>query len=192
FLVVIPVLLPWSLAIDILIYSIAALAFGLLLGQAGMLSFGQAAFFAIGAYAAGYFVKEFQFSLIPALVMASALGALAAAGVALLTARLKDVYFILMTLAFAQMVYFIVMTWRTATGGPPGRSGCARPLLSSGFGEIPLDSPLAFYLFAAAMLALVFILYALLVLSPVGLVLRGIKDNADRLEAIGYPVWRYK
>jgi branched-chain amino acid transport system permease protein len=192
FLVAIPMLLPWSLAVDILIYSIAALAFGLLLGQAGMLSFGQAAFFAIGAYAAGYCVKEFQFSLIPALLVASALGALAAAGVAMLTARLKDVYFILMTLAFAQMVYFIVMTWRSVTGGPSGLSGFDRPLISFGFATIPLGTPLAFYLFAAVVLGLVFIVYYLLVLSPVGLVLRGIKDNADRLEAIGYPVWRYK
>lgn len=192
FLVVIPMLLPWSLAIDILIYSIAALAFGLLLGQAGMLSFGQAAFFAIGAYGAGFCAREFGLSLIPALLVASALGALAAAGVALLTARLRDVYFILMTLAFAQMIYFIVMTWRTVTGGPSGLTGFPRPVLSFGVFEVALDSPGAFYLFAAVVLGLVFVLYYLLVLSPVGLVLRGIKDNADRLEAIGYPVWRYK
>ncbi len=192
FLVLIPIFLPMSLAVDILIYSIAALAFGLLLGHAGMLSFGQSAFFALGAYAAGYCLKEFQLTAIPALVVAALVGAVAAAAVAMLTARLKDVYFILMTLAFAQLIYFVAMTWRTVTGGPSGLSGFARPVLSFGFLDIALDSSTSFYLFAAAVLVVVFGLFYGLVLSPVGLVLRGIKDNADRLEAVGYPVWRYR
>jgi len=188
FLVLIPIFLPMSLAVDILIYSIAALAFGLLLGHAGMLSFGQSAFFALGAYAAGYCLKEFQLTAIPALVVAALVGAVAAAAVAMLTARLKDVYFILMTLAFAQLIYFVAMTWRTVTGGPSGLSGFARPVLSFGFLDIALDSSTSFYLFAAAVLVVVFGLFYGLVLSPVGLVL----DNADRLEAVGYPVWRYR
>ncbi len=192
FLVLIPIFLPMSLAVDILIYSIAALAFGLLLGHAGMLSFGQSAFFALGAYAAGYCLKEFQLTAIPALVVAALVGAVAAAAVAMLTARLKDVYFILMTLAFAQLIYFVAMTWRTVTGGPSGLSGFARPVLSFGFLDIALVSSTSFYLFAAAVLVVVFGLFYGLVLSPVGLVLRGIKDNADRLEAVGYPVWRYR
>lgn len=192
FLVLIPVFLPWSLAVDILIYSIAALAFGLLLGQAGMLSFGQSAFFALGAYAAGWCLREFQISAIPALIVAALVGAAAAATVALLTARLRDVYFILMTLAFAQMIYFLAMTWRTVTGGPSGLSGFARPVLSFGVLDVRLDTPMSFYIFTAAVLVVVFILFYTLVLSPVGLVLRGIKDNADRLEAVGYPVWRYR
>lgn len=192
FLVLIPMFLPMSLAIDILIYSIAALAFGLLLGQAGMLSFGQSAFFAIGAYAAGYCLREFQLSAIPVLVAAAVIGAVGAAAVAMLTARLKDVYFVLMTLAFAQLVYFVAMTWRTVTGGPSGLSGFSRPVLSFGFLDIALDSATSFYFFAAAVLVLVFAVFYALVLSPVGLVLRGIKDNADRLEAVGYPVWRYR
>jgi branched-chain amino acid transport system permease protein len=192
FLVLIPFLLPMSIAIDIVIYSIAALAFGLLLGQAGMLSFGQSAFFALGAYAAGYFLKEFQLTAIPALLVAALVGAVGAAAVALLTARLKDVYFILMTLAFAQLIYFVAMTWRSVTGGPSGLTGFPRPVLSFGVAEIALDTSMSFYLFAAAVLVVVFCLFYALVLSPVGLVLRGIKDNADRLEAVGYPVWSYR
>lgn len=192
FVLLIPALLPLSIAIDILIYSIAALAFGLLLGQAGMLSFGQSAFFALGAYAAGYGIAEFQLTAIPALFLAALIGAGAAAIVALLTARLKDVYFILMTLAFAQLVYFTAMTWRSVTGGPSGLSGFSRPVLSFGFFDIPLDSAMRFYIFVAVVLVMVFVLFYGLVLSPVGLVLRGIKDNADRLEAVGYPVWSYR
>jgi branched-chain amino acid transport system permease protein len=157
-----------------------------------MLSFGQSAFFALGAYAAGYFLKEFQLTAIPALLVAALVGAVGAAAVALLTARLKDVYFILMTLAFAQLIYFVAMTWRSVTGGPSGLTGFPRPVLSFGVAEIALDTSMSFYLFAAAVLVVVFCLFYALVLSPVGLVLRGIKDNADRLEAVGYPVWSYR
>ena len=192
FVLILPWVLPMSLAIDILIYSIAALAFSLMLGHAGMLSFGQSAFFALGAYSAGYILKVSALSAIPVLVIAAVVGALGALVVAFLTARLKDVYFILMTLAFAQLTYFVAMSWRSVTGGPSGLTGFTRPSLSFGFFSIPLDSRLALYIFTAVVLLLVFAFFYALILSPVGLALRGMKDNAERLQAVGYPVSRYR
>jgi len=192
FLVLIPLVLPMALAIDIVIYSIATLSFSLMLGQAGMLSFGQTAFFALGAYTAGYLAKQYGVTAVPALVAAVIMGGMAAALVAVLTARLRDVYFVLMTLAFAQFVYFIAITWRTVTGGPSGLTGIPRPLLSLGLTQIDLTSSTSYYVFAAVVLLLVFVFFYSILLSPVGLVLRGIKDNADRLEAVGYPVWQYR
>lgn len=190
--VLIPLVLPMALAIDIVIYSIAALAFSLMLGQAGMLSFGQAAFFALGAYTAGYLLKQYEVTAIPALVAALIMGGAGAALVAVLTARLRNVYFVLMTLAFAQLVYFIGITWRTVTGGPSGLTGIPRPPLNLGLAQIDLTSSTSFYVFAAVVLLLVFACFYSILLSPVGLILRGIKDNPDRLEAVGYPVWQYR
>jgi branched-chain amino acid transport system permease protein len=191
-LIVIPLVLPMALAIDIVIYSIAALAFSLMLGQAGMLSFGQAAFFALGAYTAGYLLKQYGVTAVPALVAAAVMGGAGAALVAVLTGRLRDVYFVLMTLAFAQLVYFLAITWRTVTGGPSGLTGIPRPTLSLGLTQVDLTSSTSFYVFASVVLLLVFICFYSILLSPVGLILRGIKDNPDRLEAIGYSVWQYR
>jgi branched-chain amino acid transport system permease protein len=191
-LIVIPMILPMALAIDIVIYSIAALAFSLMLGQAGMLSFGQAAFFALGAYTSGYLLKQYEVTAIPALVAAAVIGGAGAALVAVLTARLRDVYFVLMTLAFAQLVYFIAITWRTVTGGPSGLTGISRPPLNLVITQFDLASSTSFYAFASVVLLLVFVCFYSIILSPVGLVLRGIKDNGDRVEAVGYSVWQYR
>ncbi len=192
FVLVLPFAVPASLAIDMLNYAIAALAFSLMLGHAGMLSFGQSAFLAIGAYATGYLLKETTLSAIPLLLVAALAGALSAMLVAFLTARLKDVYFILMTLAFAQLVYFVAMSWRSVTGGPSGLTGFERPLLSLGFMDIALGSSTRLYVFSACVLLLIFGLFLALVRSPLGLALRGMKDNAERLQAVGYPVARYR
>jgi len=191
-LVALPFLLPMALAIDIVIIAVAAVAFGLMLGQAGMLSFGQSAFFGLGGYAAGLCVKTFDSSLIPALLAGAIAGGLGAAVVAFLTARLKDVYFILMTLAFAQLVYFVALTWRVLTGGPSGLSGFSRPMLNLGLTQVSLASSNMFYLFAAAVLLSIVLVLLIILRSPLGLALRGMKDNHDRLEAIGYSVWRYR
>lgn len=190
--VCLPLAVSWSMATVICIMAIAASAFGLMLGQAGMMSFGQSAFFAIGAYAAGYAIKSWGFSLIPTLLFGTVMGGLAALFVGLLTARLKDVYFILMTLAFAQLVYFTALTWRSVTGGPSGLSGFDRPELSLGVAAMPLTSPAALYMLVAALLVAVFVFRMVLMVSPLGMSLRAMKDNPDRLKAIGHAVWAYR
>lgn len=192
FLAGLPVVLPMSLAIDIVILAVAAVAFNLMLGYAGMLSFGQAAFFALGGYTAGYLLKYSDVSMLPALAAAILTGGLGAVVVGFLTARLRDVYFILMTLAFAQLVYFIALSWRDVTGGPSGLSGFDRPSLDLLVVEIPLASQAAFYIFACVIFVLVFAVFYAIIRSPIGLALRALKENQDRLEAVGYPVSRYK
>lgn len=190
--VCLPLVMSWSMATVICIMAIAASAFGLMLGQAGMMSFGQSAFFAIGAYAAGFAVKSWGVSLIPMLFFGTIMGGLAALLVGLLTARLKDVYFILMTLAFAQLVYFTALTWRDVTGGPSGLSGFDRPELSLGIAAMPLTSPAALYVLVAVLLIAVFAFRIALMISPLGLTLSAMKDNPDRLKAIGHAVWAYR
>jgi len=192
FLAALPLVLPMSLAIDIVILAVAAIAFNLMLGYAGMLSFGQAAFFALGGYTAGYLLKHLDVSIVPALAAAILAGGLGALVVGFLTARLRDVYFILMTLAFAQLVYFVALSWRDVTGGPSGLSGFDRPALDLVLIEIPLATQTAFYVFACVIFALVFAVFYAIISSPIGLALRALKENQDRLEAVGYPVSRYK
>lgn len=187
-----PMALSWPMSTVICTMAIAASAFGLMLGQAGMMSFGQSAFFAIGAYAAGYAIKSWEVTLIPALLFGALLGGLAATLVGLLTARLKDVYFILMTLAFAQLVYFTALTWRGVTGGPSGLSGFDRPALDIGVASTPIASPLTLYVLVASLLVAVFSFRMILMRAPFGLSLKAMKDNPDRLRAIGHPVWAYR
>lgn len=192
FVGLLPLALSWSLSTIICIMAIAASAFGLMLGQAGMMSFGQSAFFAIGAYAAGYAIKTWSLTLVPAVLFGAILGGAAAVIVGLLTARLKDVYFILMTLAFAQLVYFTALTWRDVTGGPSGLSGFDRPELSVGVASLSVTSPASLYLLVAGLLVLVFAFRMALMHSPLGLSLSAMKDNPDRLKAIGHAVWAYR
>ncbi|MGH6947643.1 MAG: branched-chain amino acid ABC transporter permease, partial [Kiloniellales bacterium] len=192
FLAALPVLLPMPLAIDIVILAVAAVAFNLMLGYAGMLSFGQAAFLALGGYTAGYLLKHVGLSALPVLAAGTLAGTLGALATGVLTARLRDVYFILMTLAVAQLVYFIALSWRDVTGGPSGLSGFDRPALDLLVMEISLASPVIFYVFACSVFLIVFGVFYAIVRSPVGLTLRAIKENQDRLEAVGYPVGHYK
>jgi branched-chain amino acid transport system permease protein len=192
FLAGLPVLLPMALAIDIVILAVAAVAFNLMLGYAGMLSFGQAAFFALGGYTAGYLLKHVGLSALPVLAAGTLAGALGAFAVGLLTTRLRDVYFILMTLAVAQLVYFVALSWRDVTGGPSGLSGFERPTLDLLVVELSLASRIGFYVFASIVFLVVFAVFYAIIRSPVGLVLRAVKENQDRLEAVGYPVGHYK
>lgn len=187
-----PFVLSLSLAVDIVILAIAATAFNLLLGYTGLLSFGQAAFFALGGYASGNAMLHLGASALPSLAVAAAAGGLGAAVVGLLTMRLRNVYFILMTLAFAQLVYYLALSWRTVTGGSSGLRGFDRPDLVLGPLRLALDSGPAMYVFTSAVFLLCLGLTYRLTTSPVGLALRGVRENQERLEAIGYAVGRLK
>lgn len=187
-----PLILSMSLAIDIVILAIAATAFNLMLGYTGLLSFGQAAFFAIGGYTAGNALLHLGLSAIPVLALAATAGALGSAIVGVLTLRLRNVYFILMTLAFSQLVYFVALSWRSGTGGASGLRGFPRPEINLGFVSIQLETSLAVYVFSVVVFLLCLAISYRVIVSPLGIVLRGIRDNQERVEAIGYPVGLYK
>jgi branched-chain amino acid transport system permease protein len=177
-----------SLATRVLIYALAASSLNLVLGYGGMVSFGHAAFIGAGAYVSGVLLAEGVSSAWinwPAAVLASAILA-AAIGAASL--RTRGVYFIMITLAFAQMMYYLVNSVK-AYGGDEGLTLPARARL--GFG-IPADNEIAFYYVALALLA--GFLYALHRLSQArfGRALVGIRENEGRMEAIGFPVLRYQ
>jgi branched-chain amino acid transport system permease protein len=176
------------LAADILAWALFAAAFDIMLGYTGMLSFGHAAFFGAGAYTAGLLALG---SGLPYPLNALA-GALAAGLIALplmsLAIRRKGIYFSMITLAFAQMVFYVVNEWRSLTGGENGVQGIPRHT-ALGF---DLMSSTAFYYAALPLVILGLLLCWRTVRSPFGRVLLAIRENELRTETLGYPVTRYK
>jgi len=176
-----------SFASRIFVYALAATSLNLALGYGGMISFGHAAFVGTGAYVSSIFIAEGVTSAWigwPAAVAGSALAALVIGAVSL---RTRGVYFIMITLAFAQIVYFLVNSMK-AYGGDEGLSLPAR---ATGLG-FDLGSDVAFYYIALALLAAG--VYALhrLARSRFGRAVQAIRENEARAEAIGFPVYRYK
>ena len=172
----------------ILIFAIAALSLDLILGYGGLVSFGHAAYLGIGAYAVGilahYGVASGPLHFAVA-VAASALVALAIGAVSL---RTSGIYFIMITLAFTQMIYFLGVSLNVY-GGDDGMNITAH----SDFGSLlDLDNASALYYLTLALLLLFYLLSARLVGSRFGMAVRGIKSNERRMRAIGFPTYRYK
>ncbi len=171
-----------------LCYAIFACAFNLLLGYTGLLSFGHAAYLGAAAYFTGYLVRSAGFS--PELgVLAGTLGAgLIGLLVGLIAIRRQGIYFAMITLAMAQMVYFV---WLQApfTGGEDGLQGVPRGKL---FGLIPLQNDIAMYFVVLAVFVAVFLAIIRIVHSPYGQVLKAIRENEPRAISLGYDVDKYK
>ncbi len=178
-----------DLVTKIMIYAILALSLELLVGTTGLVCFGQAAFFGIGAYGAVLLSPEFDPAsiawLLPACVATAALFALV---VGALSLRTKGVYFIMVTLAFSQMAYYVVHDTPLG-GGTDGIYLNARPSLGT---WLDLDKPLVLYGFTLASLAGVFFGLALLLRSPFGRALAGIRVNEQRMRATGFSTYPYK
>ena len=171
-----------------LCYAIFACAFNLLLGYTGLLSFGHAAYLGAAAYFTGYLVRSAGFS--PELgVLAGMLGAgLIGLLVGLIAIRRQGIYFAMITLAMAQMIYFV---WLQApfTGGEDGLQGVPRGKL---FGLIPLQNDIAMYFVVLTVFVAVFLAIIRIVHSPYGQVLKAIRENEPRAISLGYDVDKYK
>ena len=176
-----------GLATRILIYAMAAASLNLVLGYGGMVSFGHAAFFGAGAYVVGILAVENIRSLWIAWPAAIAVAALAALVIGAISLRTRGVYFIMITLAFAQMTYYLFVSMK-AYGGDDGIS---LPGRSTGLG---LDLRNEYVWYYLVLLLLIAILYLLrrLIASRFGRVIEAIRENETRATAIGYPVYRYQ
>lgn len=182
-----------SLATEVLVFALAALGCNLLLGYTGLLSFGQGIFFGLGSYAAGLVLTAGVPSVFAALAAATALGALAAALVGWFSIRQRGTYFVMLTLAFGQMFYFLAYSIPTVTGGDNGLLDIPRPALSiGGHSLVPLDTPWQFYGFVAVVFVVVFALMVQVSQSVFGRTLLALRDNEARAGAAGYHVSRFK
>ncbi|MES9607440.1 MULTISPECIES: branched-chain amino acid ABC transporter permease [Actinomadura] len=188
---VVALVLPWfvypPVALDIVCWALFAAAVDLLLGFTGLLSFGHAAFWGGSAYATGLIALHSGLPFPVAVLGGAAFAAALAVPIGFLSVRLRGIYFAMVTLAFAQMVYFIANQWRDATGGENGLQGIPREL----FG-VDLSDPFFFYYAALPfILAGLFVAWRI-VRSPFGRVLMSIRDNPNRARALGYSIDRYK
>ena len=172
----------------LLCFALFACAFNLLLGFTGLLSFGHAAFFGSAAYITGWFVKSQGWT--PELaILAGTVGAgLIGLVVGAVAIRRQGIYFAMITLAIAQMVYFVCLQ-ASFTGGEDGLQGVPRGHL---FGIIPLQSDTNMYYFVVALFVACFLFISRIVHSPFGQVLKMIRENEPRAISLGYRVDRYK
>ncbi|MDK3024266.1 branched-chain amino acid ABC transporter permease [Cupriavidus taiwanensis] len=182
-----------TLATEVLIYAMAAMACNLLLGYTGLLSFGQGIFFGLGSYAVGLALTRASLPMPLALLLAIVIGAAAAALVGWFAIRQRGTYFVMLTLAFAQMFYFLAYTAPGITGGDNGLLDIPRPPLSvAGHALVPLASPWQFYGFVAVLFLAVFLAVLRVTGSVLGRTLLAIRDNEERALAVGYNVKAFK
>jgi branched-chain amino acid transport system permease protein len=187
-----PLLVRPVVAAEIWIFAIAAMALNLIFGYTGMLSFGQATFFGLAAYAAGLMMIHWQAPLLVVLAAGTLVGALAAALLGWVCIQRVGTYFIMLTFGFNQMFYFIAYKWTSLTGGDDGLPGIPRPPLSFGPVSIGLDTSVRYYIFVAGAFLLAFYAMKRVVDSPLGVIFRSIRENPGRAAAVGYDVKRYK
>jgi branched-chain amino acid transport system permease protein len=189
--VIAPLCLPFNIATEILIFGIFALATYLLLSVAGLYSFGQAAFFGIGGYVAGYVYINTDLPLIAGLVLAAVGSALIAMVVGMMSIKRTGIYFMMLTFAFNQMIYYLAYSWHSVTGGEDGLGGIRRPDLTiPGLGTIDFSSHLNFYILTAVMFVAIFACLYQLIRSPLGLVLNAARQNPHRTASLGFSVYR--
>lgn len=173
------------LAGTVLIFAIAAAACSLLLGHAGLLSFAQGTFFGIGSYTTALLLKAWPQMGWAALLPAAACAGAAALAISLLAARQKGIYFVMITLAMAQLVYFMALSFPGVTGGENGLIDIPRP----DFLAMPgLDENQAFYLACCAIFVLVFWLLGATVRSSFGQALDAVRQNEVRAQTLGFNV----
>jgi len=172
----------------LLCFALFAAAFNLLLGYTGLLSFGHAAFFGGSAYVAGYAMKTLHATPELGLLAGTAVGAVLGLGFGLLAIRRQGIYFAMITLALAQMVFFVALQ-APFTGGEDGLQGVPRGKL---FGLLDLADDRTMYYVALAVVVAAFALIVRTVHSPFGQVLKGIKENEARAISLGYDTHRFK
>ena len=172
----------------LLCFAIFACAFNLLLGFTGLLSFGHAAFFGSAAYITGWFIKAQHFTPEIGIVVGTVGAGLLGLVVGLIAIRRQGIYFAMITLAIAQMVYFVCLQ-APFTGGEDGLQGVPRGAL---FGLLSLKSDSAMYYLVVAIFVACFLFIARVINSPFGQVLKMIRENEPRAISLGYEVDRYK
>ncbi|MDE2146902.1 MAG: branched-chain amino acid ABC transporter permease [Burkholderiales bacterium] len=178
-----------DLASRVIVLGLAAMALNFLLGFTGVLSFGHAAYFGLGAYGAAMTIKFIAPSTMLGIVVGVLVGTAAAAVVGALIRKLRGTYFAMVTIAFAQVFYFIAFRWNSVTGGDDGVTGWHREPLHLGFTTIDLmQGGKAFYYLALALFALAVGVMALLLRSPLGRSLIAIRENERRARFLGIPV----
>jgi len=168
---------------EMIIMGLFAMSLNLILGFGGMVSFGHAAFFGMGAYTVALLMKKAGAPLYLALPAAPVVAALTAAIIGWFCVRLIGLYFAILTLAFGQLLYMIVFQWYTFTGGDDGIHGIPRP---------EMLTPVNYYLLCLILFLICYFLMRMIVNSSFGLTIKTIRENMERSKFIGIHVRRYQ
>jgi branched-chain amino acid transport system permease protein len=178
-----------ELATRIVVMGLAAMSLNFLLGFTGVLSFGHAAYFGLGAYGTAMAIKYWGVGSIPAIVLGVIVATIAAMIIGALIIKLRGVYFAMVTIAFGQVFYFIAFRWNDVTGGDDGLTGWRRLPINFGFAELDIvQNDRAFYYFALALFAVCVAAMAVLLNSPFGRSLIAIRENERRARFLGVPI----
>ena len=168
------------------------MSFNILLGFTGVMSFGHAAYFGLGAYGAGLTLKFLAASTPLSILMGTLLGGVAGAIVGLFIVRRRGVYFAMATVAFGQIGFYIAYTWNDLTGGYDGLRGFSREPLHLGFANIDItNNSTLFYYFLLFVFALAVAAQGLMLASPFGRTLLAIRENERRARFLGIPIERH-
>jgi branched-chain amino acid transport system ATP-binding protein len=181
-----------SLGTEIVVFTLLAIAYNLLMGYTGLVSFGHSAFFGLGGYGAGLVQVHLVKGMVVPLLAGMAVATLAGAVIGFLLMRKRGVYFSLLTLAFTQMFFYAVYGATTVTGGENGLGGIERFPLVLGPVRVDLGDKGVYYYATALVAAVAIWLLWRIVHSPFGRVLQGIRENEQRASFVGYDVRRYK
>ena len=180
---------PLTLLTQAAIVAVLAMSLDVLLGYTGLPSLGHAAYFGVAAYAVGILATDYQRGFVVCLVVGLVLATLTAAVFGLLAIRATGTYFLMITLALGMVVWGLAFRWVSMTKGDNGIAGVPRPDVGLPWS---LGAPLPFFYFVLAAALLAWALLGLLVRSPFGMTLMGIRESESRMRALGYNVWLHK
>jgi branched-chain amino acid transport system permease protein len=187
-LAALPAVIYPLLALDILCFGLFALAFDLVFGQVGLLSFGHAAFWGTSAYVTGYLLLHAGVGVPLAMLGGTVAAFVVAVPIGFLSIRSVGIYFSMITLAFGQMIDFIAKQWEDVTGGESGMPNIPRPKLLG----IDFSNSYHVYWFALGVAVVGFLVAYRTIHSPFGAALRAIRDNDTRAQSVGYATWAHK
>jgi branched-chain amino acid transport system permease protein len=194
FFVVFPFIVPnRTMATQVLIFGLLAMGFNLLYGYTGLLSFGHAAYYGLGAYGAGIALAKLHVgSLWVGLASGLLLAGLGGAVIGFFCLRRRGIYFAMLTLAFAQLLYFVGFHLADWTGGDDGLRGIPQLTLGLGPWQYSIETTLGFYYFSYVLVGLAVAALKRILDSPFGAVLQAIRENSSRAVACGYNIDRVK
>ena len=176
---------------EILILGLFAVSFNLIFGYTGMLSFGHAAFFGIGAYATALILIHLQWPFLACLLVSMGVAGMLALVIGCLSVRLNEVYFAMLTLAFGMMVFAAAYQWRSLTNGSDGLAGFT--LGSFGLGiDLMLVDPAVYYQVVLVLVALASVVLFMISRSSFGMILKAIRQNPERVAFAGLNVRTYR
>lgn len=178
------------LATEMLVFALLAVSLNLLLGFTGLPSFGHGLFFGVGAYSTGILARDLTDNLAVALLVGPLAAAAVAAVAGLVALRTAGVYFLMITFALGQLGVAVALQWGDMTGGADGLAGILRPTLP--LDSVDLYDPVQFYYFVAVIALVSALLIVQLMRSPFGVTLTGIRENPERMQALGFNIWLHR